>query len=275
MRPEFYFKKNTYRIFIEANLGDFADKFWGIGNDTPDIETVDYMRQAYGVLFNAQKKLHEQFRGGFIIEVKNSTMKDRKDNPFLQGDTIPGSNGGMTVGLGLSLAYDSRNSIFFPVEGSFLEMQTTFYDKALGSEFNYQRYLVNVRKYFALSYNHTLALQVFGNFTGGTVPFYELPYIGGPQTMRGYFWGRYRDKHFVTGQVEYRTILFWRVGFAAFAGMGDVSDKLTNWPLGDFKPSVGAGVRFILDPKEKVTVRIDYAIGRDSSGLYFAVEEAF
>lgn len=275
LRPEFYLKRNTYRVFIEANLGDFADKFWGIGNDTPDIETADYMRQAYGILFNAQKRLHRQYRGGFIIEVKNSVIGDRKENPFLQTVMIPGSDGGMTVGLGLSLAYDSRNSIFFPVMGSFIELQTTFYDKSIGSEFTYQRYLINYRKYFGLSYNHTMAFQAFGNFTGGTVPFYELPYVGGPATMRGYFWGRYRDNHFMTVQLEYRTILFWRVGFAAFAGMGDVSDSFTNWPLSDFKHSIGAGVRYVLDPKEKLTVRIDLAFGKGSSGLYFAIEEAF
>jgi outer membrane protein assembly factor BamA len=233
------------------------------------------MRQAYGILINSQKRFQQKYRAGFIIEVKNSVIGDRKENPFLQTDTIPGSNGGMTSGLGFSLAYDSRNSIFFPVRGSFIELQTTVYDNSIGSEFSYQRYLVNYRKYVPLTYNHTLALQAFGNFTGGTVPFYELPYVGGPATMRGYFWGRYRDKHFMTVQLEYRTILFWRVGFAAFAGLGDVSDSFTNWPLSDFKHSAGAGIRYVVDPKEKLTVRIDLAFGKGSSGLYFAVEEAF
>jgi outer membrane protein assembly factor BamA len=275
LRPEFYFKQNNYRVFFELNFGDFADKFWVVGNDTPDIETADYMRQAYGILVNSQKRFLQQYRGGFIIEVKNSVIGDRKENPFLQSTELPGSDGGMTIGLGLSLAYDSRNSIFFPVMGSFIELQTTFYDKSIGSEFNYQRYLVNYRKYFSLTYNHAMAFQAFGNFTGGTVPFYELPYVGGPATMRGYFWGRYRDKHFMTVQLEYRSILFWRVGFAAFAGLGDVSDSFTSWPLSDFKHSLGAGVRYLVDPKEKLTVRIDLAFGKGSSGLYFAVEEAF
>jgi outer membrane protein assembly factor BamA len=275
LRPEFYFKKNSYRVFAEANVGDFADKFWGIGNDTPDIETADYMRQAYGILLNSQKRFQQRYRVGFLLEVKNSVIGDRKENPFLKTDSLPGSNGGMTVGMGVSFAYDSRNSIFFPVTGSFIELQTTFYDDLLGSEFTYQRYLVNYRKYFCLTANQTLAFQAFGNFTGGTVPLYELPYIGGPQTMRGYFQGRYRDKHFVTSQLEYRSIIFWRVGVAVFAGLGDVSDNITDWKLGDFKHSVGTGLRYLVDTKEKLTVRIDFALGKDSSGLYFAVEEAF
>ena len=82
-------------------------------------------------------------------------------------------------------------------------------------------------------------------------------------------------RSFYISKLEYRTILYWRIGLAAFAGMGDVSDSISKWPLKDLKPTVGAGVRFLLDPKEKATVRIDYAIGKGSSGLYFALEEAF
>lgn len=57
----------------------------------------------------------------------------------------------------------------------------------------------------------------------------------------------------------------------------------TNWLLSvvsqlsfeQLKYSIGNGVRFALDRKEKLNLRIDYGFGDNSSGLYFTVRESF
>jgi hypothetical protein len=40
-------------------------------------------------------------------------------------------------------------------------------------------------------------------------------------------------------------------------------------------PSFGAGARWLLLPKQRTTVRVDYGVGKGSSGLYVAFNEAF
>jgi hypothetical protein len=40
-------------------------------------------------------------------------------------------------------------------------------------------------------------------------------------------------------------------------------------------PSFGGGVRWLLLPKQGTTVRVDYGVGKGSSGLYIAFNEAF
>jgi hypothetical protein len=60
-----------------------------------------------------------------------------------------------------------------------------------------------------------------------------------------------------------------------FFGVGDVTPELSALRLTELKYSIGAGVRFVLDAKEKLNVRMDIGFGKDTAGLYFAIEEAF
>jgi len=39
--------------------------------------------------------------------------------------------------------------------------------------------------------------------------------------------------------------------------------------------SVGAGIRFLVVPDERLGVRLDYGAGRESSEVYFSILEAF
>lgn len=275
LRPEFYLKQNAYRLYLDANFGKFYDKFWGIGNNTPDIETVDYVRMVYGFQLNLQTRIYGNMKGGVILEIKNSTIKDKKDNPYLLYGDVTGSDGGMNSGIGAAFSYDSRDNIFYPGHGGFLEFQAIVFEEMLGGDFNFRRYLVNYRQYATMVHNHILALQLYGDFTSGVVPFYELPALGGQNTMRGYFLGRYRDKQYLMAQVEYRTILWWRLGMVGFLGVGDVAPQLSALRMDELKYSVGVGIRFVLDAKEKLNVRMDIGFGKNTAGLYFAIEEAF
>jgi hypothetical protein len=62
-----------------------------------------------------------------------------------------------------------------------------------------------------------------------------------------------------------------RHGFTLFAGLGVLGDKRFNLegPL----PQYGVGYRFELQPR--ANVRVDFARGRQSSGIYFNFQEAF
>jgi hypothetical protein len=125
-----------------------------------------------------------------------------------------------------------------------------------------------------------IALQAYGNFVFGDAPFYALSALGGPYRMRGYFQGRYRDKHLVVAQAEYRRLVWWRVGITLFGGLGDVfgsetSDSTSDRGIRNLKWSLGGGLRFRFNQAEKVNLRGDLGFGRDTKGVYFQLEEAF
>ncbi len=100
-----------------------------------------------------------------------------------------------------------------------------------------------------------------------------FPAYGADVDLRGYQTGTYRDRFLIAGQVEYRHRFTPRIGAVAFGGIGTVAPKLAEW--GTSLPSIGGGFRYVLAPKNNVSLRIDYAWGRDDQQFYVGVGESF
>ena len=187
-----------------------------------------------------------------------------------------GWQGYRASGLGLVAAYDTRDIVVNPYKGSYLEVSTTFNTSMFGSEYNYSEYNLDARRYYTLNKKrHVLALQGIARFTSGEVPFLELPELGGDRIMRGYYEGRYRHNQYVAAQAEYRAHLFWRIGGVAFAGLGEVAPSVDAFTLEGIKPSYGLGLRFLVNEAERVNIRLDYGWGKETSGFYLEITEAF
>jgi hypothetical protein len=275
LAPELYLKNEKFRILVNTNFGKYANKFWGVGNRSPDTSDEDYIFRLFSFRAGMETRLVGRFNAGGILEANHAGIPNKKNNPFLSSGTIRGSNGGNSVGIGISLSYDSRNNIFYSSKGIFSTFNFIRFSSSLGSDFDYSRYLADFRAYFNPLKQHILALQVYGHFTAGLPPFYELPALGGQNYLRGYFQGRYRDRNFMMIQMEYRTIIFWKIGMAIFTGIGDVYHNLSKLQWSEIKYSLGGGLRFVLNSREKLNVRMDTGYGRNTSGVYFAIEEAF
>ena len=93
--------------------------------------------------------------------------------------------------------------------------------------------------------------------------------------MRGFIEGRYMDKQYFLTQFEYRKIVYWRIGIVLSYSYGNVSDKLVNFRLKDFKHTLGTGLRFVFDKEEKINIRVDVGFAEGTTGVYFSLDEAF
>mgnify|MGYP000077960924 CR=1 FL=1 len=60
-----------------------------------------------------------------------------------------------------------------------------------------------------------------------------------------------------------------------FAGYGGVSDGIGSFSTGDFKISAGSGLRFFIDPKDRLSVRLDFGWGSDGMSVYILAGEAY
>lgn len=87
--------------------------------------------------------------------------------------------------------------------------------------------------------------------------------------------GRYRDRALLAVQAEYRWRFFRRWGLVVFGGTGGVAYGFADFRSNELLPAGGAGLRFQASQKYDVNVRVDYAIGEDSDGVYFSIGEAF
>jgi outer membrane protein assembly factor BamA len=135
--------------------------------------------------------------------------------------------------------------------------------------------IIDGRYFLPTTKNQVLALQLFGQFSDGNVPFNQMSMMGGEMMMRGYYFGRYRDKQYLAAQAEYRFLPFnfsKRLGGAVFGGLGSVS---STFPKENWKWSAGGGLRYLLFPKKDIFTRFDLGFQPDGYGIYFYIGEAF
>jgi outer membrane protein assembly factor BamA len=277
IQPDMYFLEDKLKIWSKFNYGEVFDFFYGVGNNTPEIENDKYLQENFSFQIKIQPKLFdERFNLGINYEFRRMNVADKRGNPFLELGAFPGSDGGTTSGLGMAISWDSRDNIFYPNTGGYYEFNGSNFWKFLGSDFNYNKYVLDFRRYFSLSDNQIFAVQTYFMYVNGTPPFYDLALLGGDKVMRGYLYGRYRDRLYYAAQAEYRLPdIFWRFGLVFFGGMGDVASKFAKITIATIKPTYGFGVRFRIDELQKLDLRVDVGFGKDTHGVYFSVNQAF
>ena len=70
-------------------------------------------------------------------------------------------------------------------------------------------------------------------------------------------------------------MIFSRIGFVAFAGIGEVANDYQDFRLVGFKYSYGVGARLKLNKEESLNLRADFGITEIGSGFYLTMHEAF
>ena len=279
VQPQIYLAQNRMLLGADLSYGFYVDKFWGIGPSTEDIPDQDYAARAWGAELVAQfppfVKLLGNSRVGIKYDLLDYNIVEQRGNPFITGDSVVGSNGGLSSGFGLVWVWDHRDHAFFPEHGIYYQVEAVWNASVFGSDFGYGRYEVDLRNYFRLGPEQVIAVQLFGSFASGDAPFYDLPMMGGGSIMRGYYQGRYRDNVLLAAQAEVRWPLFGRFGAVGFAGLAEVQPRFGKFSFDDLEPSVGGGLRFRFNQAEKVNLRADIGFGAGSPGIYFGLEEAF
>lgn len=270
-----FFPGEKYVLRMENSFSSFPDKFWGIGNHTAEDALERYNFQQFYINPQLLRKVYRKFFLGINYEYQRVFDFHYQTGGVFDQQNVIGRYGSYASGLGLIITRDSRNNAYSPDQGSLLQLIYTNFNRYFGSQFNYAYVELDVRKFIPITPTQVLALQTFGTFTSGNVPFRNLAVIGSPTVMRGYYSGRYRDKNLLAFQAEYRAHVWWRFGVVGFAGLGQVQDKIKDIRLDEFKYSVGGGVRLALLQKERFNLRFDYGFGNQSQAFYVIVSEAF
>lgn len=177
--------------------------------------------------------------------------------------------------MGIVYLIDSRDNIVNASRGVFFEASSYFYHRHLGSSFEFINLNLVYNRYFEIKRGHIIATNAVMNLNFGHPPFFNLASAGGDGILRGYPVYRFREQHFTGVQAEYRFPLYRRWGMVLFTGIGEVFSKPSDILLSNLKYSYGAGLRFKLNQKENINVRLDYGLGRGERSPYFMVAEAF
>ena len=108
--------------------------------------------------------------------------------------------------------------------------------------------------------------------SGGRVPFFLMPTLGGQSLLRGYDSDRFRDRNLVALNLESRWAVFSHLDAALFADMGEVAPELSALSRSDMQTAIGAGLR--LHTGVSTLVRLDVARGSEGWRFAFKLSES-
>ncbi|MCU0353706.1 MAG: outer membrane protein assembly factor [Cytophagales bacterium] len=228
-------KNERFNFSGEAGFASVPIYYYGIGNLTERTgrELFSFKNISFGSL-GLYRFAGKWFAGAGYSYSRFFDLQLR-DNGTLATQRPTGWNGSVSSGLHFVVRLDSRNSLLNAHRGTYLNAAFLPRTAWLGSQFVYQKYLLDARKYWSLRrqdpYREVIAVQVYGEFSNGEVPFTDLSLLGNSMIMRGYYAGRFRDNHFVAAQVEYRRALNSWFGVVGFVGAGEGGGQ----PAGEFQ----------------------------------------
>lgn len=264
--------KGRYRIDYHLYFYSFPADFWGIGyemgdNDANKSDMKRWQAQAeVSFLF----RVADNFYIGPMASYDYVIGKHIERPELLQGMDQHTWN----VGAGVSLVYDNRDNLTNPHRGIYLNINQMFRPGFMGKDYAFSTTAFRFDAYQRLGKGTVLAEDIGANLNFGNPSWGMMAELGGTHSMRGYYEGRYRDKHSLEATVELRQHVWKRNGIVVWVGAGTIFPKFSALRSKQILPNAGVGYRW--EFKKNVNVRLDYGFGKSGqSGFLFNINEAF
>lgn len=264
----YFFKEEKWFTKGQIHYSKYPDFYYGIGANTPNSNKLTFSsNRLFFEAFGLKKIGCKLFTGPNVRYIDYTKVKSETSTPIFT-ELVDGS----TFGIGYSILKDTRNSLLTPVNGAYLYFNTSYNI----ANSNYWEITLDMRFYKTWKNKFTLANRFLNEFNTGTPPFYDFAYLGGDRTVRGYYYGRYRDNNLSSYQTEFRFPVIGKFGLATFGGLSNIYSSKNSFKIANIKYNYGLGIRFTVDKTEKTNLRLDYAIGNnDNSGFYISFGESF
>ncbi|TGX83168.1 hypothetical protein E5358_04280 [Palleniella muris] len=272
VRGTHIFPKDRYRLDYTTYFFSFPSNYWGIGYENGNNDANK----------SEMKRWQAQIQANFMIRIANNTYV----GPLVTFDYVSGKDiecpellEGMdrhvwNLGAGFAFSYDSRDVLTNPKKGMYLNISQIFRPKFLGNDYAFSTTNVRFDVYSRLWKGGIFAADFRSEMNFGNPSWGMMARLGNSYSMRGYYEGRYRDKHKIEVQAELRQHVWKRNGIAVWAGAGTVFDKFSALRTRKILPNFGVGYRW--EFKKDVNVRLDYGIGKGGqTGFIFNINEAF
>jgi Omp85 superfamily domain len=267
--------QNSRNLNFQAVYSRFPAPFFGIGARTAQSAQELFTPRTVVLAVTAQQEIRPHTYAQLGLQLLHMSVGNLVPGGLLISHTIPGSTGYTTVAPEIGMVFDSRDHLFDPKSGAFIQGRVRVNLPPLGGSTGFQLFSLDARVYRSVRPGSVLALE--GAFAGasGTVPFEELPQLGGSE-LRAYVYGRWRDRTALRAQMEWRQHAVWRFGAVAFVGAGAIGSGVGALWSAPVRTTYGAGLRFNLSTKENANFSMDYARGQERANVVsFGFAEAF
>lgn len=264
--------RDRYRLIYTLYFYDFPSKFWGIGFDKGDDDSNESKLKDWQAEVKTSWlwRLTEGLYLGPTVAFDYTRARDIERIELLNGMRTETWN----VGAGFTFQYDTRDVMTYPHKGVYLNLMQIFRPRFLGNKCAFSSTSFQADGYIRLWKGAVIAGDFRTEMNFGHPSWSMMAELGGSYSMRGYYEGRYRDKHKIEAQIELRQHIWKRNSLTAWVGAGNVFDKFSNLRMAHTLPNYGIGYRW--EFKKNVNVRLDYGFGKKGQSTFlFNINEAF
>jgi len=170
-----------------------------------------------------------------------------------------------------SLVYDTRNNVFTPLKGVYVEANVALSTKWLGGDATFERVGLQAIQYLTLPHDFYFGIRTSLAASFGDAPFYVRPSIG----LRGVPKMRYQGQEVAELEAELRWQFWKRWSLVGFAGAGDTWNDFEKGNAAQGVVAGGGGFRYELARSYGLHMGADLAFSHDTTAFYIQVGSAW
>jgi hypothetical protein len=259
-----YWKRDRIRYMgalarTYVNIGYYGSGYFESLADQP----VNLNMNAWLMLQQIKFRVAETnfFIGGrYLLFDTDNTFEIPVDIPEYKGTEFSSTLSEATA----ILNYDSRNNIFSPDKGFFIELSGTYSDTWMGSDDLYGRLSAKLIGYFPANDKLMVGVRHESTYSLGNIPFYARPIV----ILRGAPLMKYQNNNTTVMEAEVNWNLYKRWNLLGFTGIGNAFSDFESFDKGKSISSVGTGFRYLIARKFGMQMGMDFAKSTDDFAFY-------
>ena len=243
--------------------GSGDDNLWG---DTPITLNLD----AWIVLQQVKFRIpgSDFFAGAsYLFMDTDNTFEIPVEIPEYTGQTFSATLSEISA----IVEFDTRDNVFTPSKGVFLELTGTYSDTWFGGEDQYGRLGATALAYMPAGRGVNVGLRYESRFSLGPVPFWARPVV----SLRGAPVTKYQNENTTLMEAEVDWNLYKRWTLVGFTGLGNAFSSFTEFDEGKSVRTLGAGFRYLIARKLGVHMGMDFAVSADDFAFYVVFGSAW
>lgn len=274
-------KKTSFSASVFNTVGEYSD--YGLNGDNTTLRST-YYRRSRGFNLTLGRPQGDYIKNYITLTKRKDSYLEYVSGPvnYLATDENAdtynaiyntdylNNNFGDVHSITLAKVYDTRDNVFAPTEGRRFSLTSEFAGRALGGEFDFNKYILDSRQYFKVGSKQVLALRVTAGSATGSLPDASKFSVGGIDTLRGYEDDEFKGQKMFTATAEYRYPIVKKVQGVFFSDAGNAWDG--SYKLSNLNYSVGTGLRI---DTPLGAIRLDYGYGKEGGRTHFSFGTQF
>ena len=268
-----------FRHWMDDNLQTVAGvfdasvnlDFHGIGDDSRlDHDPLEYTLEPLGTLLQAKYRIAgSRWWAGlsYAFARTNVEFDAPAGTPGLPDFEKETNEAGLTP----TLTYDSRDNLFTPNRGTYVEAGCGFFSSALGGDDEFEKARVIAMHFIPISETLFFGLRGEAAATFNDPPFYMRPFI----TLRGAPVMRYQGEEIAQLEAELRWQFWQRFSLIGFGGVGAAWTDVEQLDSTQVIYTGGGGFRYELARDYGLHAGADVAFSRDNAAVYIQIGGAW